>query len=344
MIVQINDVRSIVTGLSLYGDANYQVTPRLQIGAGLRYTWDRKHFALDVPLTSSSLGNIWTFSFYTDGFIEDRKTWQGLTPRAFVRYAPSDRLSLYASLTRGYKAGGFGSFTVEAPSPIPDYGLVPAGTRPDSFAPETVWSGEIGAKGYLWGRRVQFDVAAFHYVYRDLQTNFYDTATRTQQVINVGRVRGYGVESAVTFRPNRYFDLYANLTWTRTVTSGDRACMLDDCGGLPNPTWASSGVATFHAPFGDDEAYLSGEWSYQGRRREAFDWRGIARRDAYTVVNLRAGYRLGDRIDAGIYVQNLFDSVYYIGARNGGDLNPASVWGVSQPRNVGVQLRWRFGR
>lgn len=343
MIVQVNDARNTSTGLSVYGDVNYQITPQLQAGAGLRYTWDRKHFELSIPQTASSLGNIWTFPFYTDGFIEDTRTWQGLTPRVFLRYAPDPRLSLYASVTRGYKAGGFGSFTVDAPSAIPDYGLVPAGTRPDAFNPETVWSGEIGAKGLIWGRRLQFDVTAFHYIYRDLQTNYYDTATRTQQVVNVGRVRGYGVESAVTFRPNRYFDVYANLVWTRTVTSGDRACTLVDCGGLPNPTWASSGVATFHLPLAQNEFYAAGEWAYEGHRREAFDWRGITRRDAYTAVNLRLGYRSGERWDANFYVQNVLDSTYYLGAQNGGDLTPASVWGVSQPRNAGVQLRWRFG-
>jgi iron complex outermembrane receptor protein len=246
-------------------------------------------------------------------------------------------------VTRGYKAGGFGTFTVDAPSPIPDYGPVPAETRPDAFNPETVWSKEIGAKGDAFGRRLQFDLAAFHYVYQDLQTVYYDTTTRTQQVINVGKVHGYGVEAALTFRPSRYFDVYGNVTWTRTVTKGDRDCMLDDCGGLPNPTWASSGVATAHYPIGGSELYLSGEWSYQGRRREAYDWRGITRREAYTAVNLRLGYRHGERWEAAAYVQNLFDSLYYLGVSNGGDLTPANSWGPSQPRNAGVSLRWRFG-
>jgi iron complex outermembrane receptor protein len=343
MIVQVNSARSVTTGLSAYGDVNFRLTPRLQLGAGLRYTWDRKDFSLDVPLTESSLGNIWTFAYYTDGAIRDARSWNGLTPRIFARFEPSERLSVYASLTRGYKAGGFGTFTADSPSPIPDYGLVPAGTRPDAFEPETVWSKEIGAKGNLLGGRLQFDVAAFHYVYRDLQTNYYDTETRTQQVINVGKVEGLGVETALTWRPSRYFDVYGNLTWTRTVTSGDRDCMLDDCGGLANPVWASNGVATAHYPLDDGEAYLAGEWSYQGRRRESWDWRGITRREAYTAVNLRLGYRHGERWEANLYIQNLFDKLYYLGASNGGDLTPANLWGASQPRNFGVNLRWNFG-
>jgi iron complex outermembrane receptor protein len=343
LLVDENAAWNVTTGLSAFGDVNYRPFARLQLGAGLRYSWDRKRLRLDIPPVASSLGNIWSFTFFTDGAIGAARTWTGFTPRLFVRYEPSKRLSLYASLTRGYKAGGFGTFTVEAPGPIPDYGLVPAGTRPDSFAPETVWSKEIGAKGALFDRRLSFDVAAFHYVYRNLQTNYYDTETRTQQVINIGRVHGYGVETALSLRPSRFLDLQGNLTWTRTVTSGDRGCSLSDCGGLPNPSWASSGVANLHLPFGEDEAFATGEWKYEGRRREAFDWRGIARRAAYASVNLRAGYRRGDRWEAAVYVQNLFDSLSYGGAMNGGDLSPANVWGASQPRNAGISLRYKFG-
>lgn len=343
MFVQYNTARNIVTGLSAYGDANYRVLPHLQLGAGLRYTWDRKHFALDVPRSASSLGNIWTFTYFTDGFITDRRAWNGLTPRVFVRWEPSDRMSVYASLALGYKAGGYGSFTVDAPTPIPEFGPVPAGTRPDAFAPEAVWSKEVGVKGHAFNRHLQFDLALFDYVYTDLQTTFYNTATRTQEVINVGKVHGRGVESAVTVRPNRWFDVRASLTWTRTVTSGDRGCTLRDCGGLANPTWASTGIATAHYPLGLNEAYLSAEWTWQGRIREPWDWRDVVHRDPYVAINLVAGYRSGKHWEASVYVQNLFDKVYYQGALNGGDLDPASVWGVSQPRNIGLNLRVRPG-
>lgn len=342
VLVDINDARSANTGLSAHGDANYWLLPKLQVGAGLRYTWDRKKFALDVPPSDSTLGNIWTFAYFTDGFIEASKSWQGLTPRFYARYQANPDLSVYGSLTRGHKAGGFGSFTVEAPGPIEDYSRVPAGTRPNAFAPETIWSWELGVKGSLFERRLRFDVTAFHYTYKNLQTVFFDTATRTQQVINVGRVHGHGVEAAATIRPSRYFDLSGNVTYTRTRKSGDRDCTASHCGGLPNPTWASSGVATARYPFPASEAYVSGEWSYQGRRRESFDWRGITRRPSATEVNLRIGYRTDAGWEALVFVENLFDALYFRGAENGGDLTPANVWGVSQPRSIGAALRWRF--
>jgi iron complex outermembrane receptor protein len=339
----VNIARSINTGLSAYADANYELLPKLQAGIGLRYTWDRKRFGIDVLPSDSSLGNIWTFSYYTDGFLTAAKSWRGATPRLYVRYQWTPAISVYASLTRGYKAGGFGSFTVDAPGPEDTYGLVPPGTKPDDFAPETIWSKEAGIKGNVLGHRLQFDLTGFHYVYRNLQTVYFDPDTRTQQVINVGKVHGLGLEASATFKPARLFDVTGNLAYTHTAKSGDRDCTARDCGGLPNPIWASSGVATFHYPIGEAEAFLAGEWTYQGRTRPSFDWRGITRRKGYHATNLRLGYKSGGTWEVEAYVQNLFDATYYYGAENGGDLTPSNLWGVAQPRNFGVNLRWRFG-
>jgi iron complex outermembrane receptor protein len=342
VLIDINDAQSVNTGLSAYGDANYWLLSKLQLGVGLRYTWDRKRFGLNVLPSDSTLGNIWTFTYYTDGYIKASKSWQGLTPRFYARYEANRDLSVYASMTRGYKAGGFGSFTIDAPGPVDNGSLVPEGTRPNAFAPETIWSKEIGIKANLLDHRLSFDVTGFHYVYKNLQTVYFDTATRTQQVINVGRVQGYGVEAATTIRPSRYFDLSGNLTYTHTKKSGDRDCDASDCGGLLNPTWASSGVATARYPLTAAETYLSAEWSYQGRRRESYDWRGITWRPSATQVNLRLGYRTDAGLEALVSVENVFDSHYFRGAENGGDLTPANVWGVSQPRSFGATFRWRF--
>jgi iron complex outermembrane receptor protein len=340
VLIDVNDARSINTGLSGFGDVNVKLAPRLQVGAGLRWSLDRKRFTLDILPSDSSLGNIYTFAYFTDGPISAARSWDGFTPRLFARYELGADLNAYASVTRGYKAGGFGSFTVDAPEEIEEFGLVPAGTRPDAFAPETIWSYEAGLKGKLG--RLGFDVTGFRYVYRNLQTNFFDPVTRTQQVINVGRVYGHGVEASANWRPNRYLDLLGNLTYTRTRRTRERDCALRDCGGLPNPTWAASGIATGRYPLTTGNIFSTAELAYQGKRREGFDWRGLTRRDAYTEINLRLGFESDSGWAANLYVQNLTNARYYRGAENGGELLPANVWGVSQPRNVGVDLRWSW--
>ncbi|MFW2828607.1 TonB-dependent receptor [Sphingomonas sp. ID0503] len=342
LLIDINDAASRNLGLSAFADVNLRIVPKLTAGAGLRYTWDRKRFSLDVLPTTSTLGNVWTFTYFTDGPVTAGKSWTGLTPRLYARYEASALFTVYASLTRGYKAGGFGSFTVRAPTAIEDFSLVPAGTTPDPFNPESVWSKELGVKGTAFERRLQFDVAFFHYVYRDLQSNYFNPATRTTEVINVGKVHGMGLEGSLSAKVTSWLDLAANGAWTRTRKTGDRDCDRHDCGGLPNPTWATSGSATFHRQVGAGEAWLQTDWMYEGHRRESFDWRGLTRRSAYTQVNASLGYTADAGWEVAAYVQNLTDKTYYLGAENNGELTPSNVWGVAEPRNYGLRGRWQF--
>jgi iron complex outermembrane receptor protein len=57
--------------------------------------------------------------------------------------------------------------------------------------------------------------------------------------------------------------------------------------------------------------------------------------DAYTTVNLQAGYRI-NRCQLRLFLNNIFDSVGYTAYYRGGYLNP------TDPRNVAVAMTWQF--
>lgn len=57
--------------------------------------------------------------------------------------------------------------------------------------------------------------------------------------------------------------------------------------------------------------------------------------DAYTTVNLQAGYRL-DRCQLRLFLNNIFNSQGYTAYYRGGYLNP------TDPRNLAVALNWQF--
>ena len=76
-----------------------------------------------------------------------------LTPNFVLSYTPMNEVLAYASIGRGYKAGGFD--TNNAPG---------AG-----FRPESLWAYEIGVKSTLVRSRATFHASAFHYDYDDLQ-------------------------------------------------------------------------------------------------------------------------------------------------------------------------------
>ena len=79
-----------------YGDATYQIGEKLFLTGGVRYTLEKglDAFRFSGPLTGS-LG-LTSYPTLTGHYV---------TPRAVIRYKPTEKSSLYASITRGIKAG-----------------------------------------------------------------------------------------------------------------------------------------------------------------------------------------------------------------------------------------------
>ncbi len=341
-LTDINRVRGANWGVSLYAEADWAIASTVTIGAGARFTHDHKRFDLDVPPVASTLGNIWLSTYFTDGYVRAARSWNGLSPRAYVRWRPSRDWTVYASATRGTKAGGFGTFSLVGPEPLDSHGLVPAGTRPDDYGEETVRSVELGVKGRLPAGLGTAGITAFHYIYDDLQANVFDPVLRSTQVINIGKVRGTGVEAEAALTLGGHLDLSIEGAWTRTRKTGDRACTLADCGGLGNPTLSGGAILRAHVPLGSGEAYVQGEASYAGRARRSFDDRGFARVPACGRGDVRLGYAATADWGVEAYVRNVTNALCYAGADNGGGTSPATIWGPIAARTAGLSVSRRF--
>lgn len=329
-------------GVSAYGALDWKASPDLTIGAGARYTRDHKRFDLDVPQVASTLGNVWLSTYYTNGYVRASKAWDGVSPRIYARWAPNPEWTIYLSATKATKAGGFGTFSLVGPGPLDDHGLVPAGTRPDDYGEETVRSVEMGVKGRLPGGLGTAAITAFRYIYNDLQANVFDPVLRSTQVINIGKVRGTGIEAEAALRFGRHVDLALSGAWTRTVKTGDRGCTLADCGGLGNPTLTGSAIMRVHTPLRKGELYVQGETSYASRARRSFDDRGFGRVPVCTRGDMRLGYagKAGWSLEG--YVRNVTNSLCYAGADNGGGVSPATLWGPILARTAGLAFMRRF--
>ena len=78
-----------------YGQASYSLTDQLSATAGARYTWERKslYTYLDGAFTRAP------------GTVE--QDWHNVSPRAGLDYKFSPSLFGYASVSRGFRSGGF---------------------------------------------------------------------------------------------------------------------------------------------------------------------------------------------------------------------------------------------
>jgi len=128
------DTDQVTDSYALFADATYQFTERLSASAGLRYTHEEKesarHFELFLDPTVFVVANppaLLTGVGTPGAVVEASSDFEAFTPKFSLAYQANEDLLLYASVSRGFKSGGFdGRASTDA-------GFAP-------FEPEFVWA------------------------------------------------------------------------------------------------------------------------------------------------------------------------------------------------------------
>lgn len=345
-----NRVVGAYHGWGAYVDMTYAITDKFDLGVGLRYSKNTKDFAIHIFDVESALGPWLNYGIITPGLVGTKRSWDDITPRFIARYRPNDDTTLYASVTKGFKSGGFNSlgalYEVDAdglPVNLDANGRVTDAT-PDDFDPETVWSYEVGLKGSTANNRVRYDVTAYHYRYKDLQLNFWDSGVK---VDNVGRVKAYGIEASVQAALSDNFDvLLAGAYNSNKVKDAESISPGSDGNRLPGtPKFMASGLISYHTPItASGELNASADFAAQSSSFSS----GLGniedgRLGGYADVSLRIGYEAEAGWAFTAYVENVFDKIYFDGGYEGGDRLPTVLIGASRPRTFGVRFSMRFG-
>lgn len=325
------------TSLAIYGDATIALGDDLDLTAGLRVSRDVKQFRLKLPLNDNLLGPIFVVppspsdlagigSLTPDGAVEQRFADTSVQPRLAIRYRFGPGLSAYASVSRGYKAGGFNQL-----SPGP------------AFAPETIWSYEAGLKGELLDRRLRFDLSAYHFRYSDLQVLVDFAGSVVTR--NAGSASGTGVEVQVTALPVEGLALIGGLAFQDAQYDAFQPDAATDYSGnslVRAPRWSANLVADGRLPLGGRLAALARlELSYRSRQYFDPSNRSWEAQGPYALVNASLGAAVGDRWELRAFAQNLTDQRYLVDTSQViPDLIEYTQRG--EPRSYGIQLIARF--
>ena len=208
---QIRDFQN-TKSYAVFGQVTYDFTPKWSFTAGLRYTLEEKGYSR-VTTTQSSLVTLNNLTFrFPDNLpapfnTQNVATFSALTPTFTLSYKPDRDSLLYASVSRGFKSGGFNGRANSAN----DLTLVVNGqpTIVNRFEPETVWTYEAGAKASLAGGLIRLSAAAFYSDYRNFQARVGGGTvgaanTGVFPVINAGRLRIWGFELEAVVKPSRF--------------------------------------------------------------------------------------------------------------------------------------------
>jgi len=158
----VNGANVDTTSYAVFGEATYQFSDAWSATAGLRYTYEKVEITDEFsPLPTA---------FRDCEALECDLDFNNISPRLILQYQPSDAWMLFASVSDGFKSGGFS-----------------VGAKAPSFDEEEIRSFEIGAKATLMEERVQLSLTAFSYDYEDLQvTKVLDASALTENAANAG--------------------------------------------------------------------------------------------------------------------------------------------------------------
>jgi iron complex outermembrane receptor protein len=339
--------KQVTNSESLFGQVDYALTDKINLGAALRWTDETKKYSdggFGFPLATGAIAAaqlpIASYQLAADYKLD--APWSG---KLSLDWKPMQGLMTYATISKGFKAGGFfGGFPLNGLAAILPY------------KEETVTAYEIGAKTDAANRTVGGAVAVYHYDYEDAQnfTTAFSTLTNTTitRLDNVGRAKHDGVDIEGWWRPTPSLRLTASIDLLS-------AKFLDDVKFAP----LGGGTASYKdqkRPFAPSKSWtLGAEYSHSlagGTLRLGGALNGrsdliqsfptmvdqaITNLPGYTLVNLHAMYASanGDW-QYGVIVRNATDKTYAVTYTNDGLNNFGRYFG--EPRSVRAEVTYRF--
>ncbi len=150
-----------------YGNVVFDITPSLEGTLGLRY--DDNNISQD----DLSYGSHRAAKF--DAF----------QPKASLSYKLDADDRVYATVSKGFRSGGFNSVI---------------NTVAKSFSPETLWNYEAGVKTEWADHAVTANAAIFYEDYKNSLQFQFDGKTATQTIFNIPKSRIYGTEFDIEAR------------------------------------------------------------------------------------------------------------------------------------------------
>lgn len=137
------DTRKIVSdSIAAFGEVYYDMSEDTRLTLGLRYTQDEKEIETRTVF--------WSDPDYSTAAGE----WNVFTGKIALDHRLSENTLVYATASRGYKAGGLNPGNPEGEQ---------------EFAPEYLNTIEVGSKSTLLDGRMRMNLNAFYYDYEDLQ-------------------------------------------------------------------------------------------------------------------------------------------------------------------------------
>jgi iron complex outermembrane receptor protein len=343
---------TIAENKSVFGQATYEIAPDLRLTGGVRYSRDLKsrvgNTVLDIydSVTDSyGVGNLIVRNIFQNN--NAKRTFSKVTWRAGIDYDSPMGL-VFASVSTGYKAGGFNDGCETPPAGQPNQANCGLPAAALYYDPETLTAYEAGFK-FRFGPAFRLNGTVFHYDYKGLQLSQISTLCGgpCQITTNAAVAKVDGVELDAVIQPVDALAVRLSLNYLdarySTFIPGNVAGTPIDFSGRPlarSPKWSWSAGANYTLPVGEGKLVADAGIRF----RSQYDLTDLAAyayfyQPAHTKTDLSLTYTAPeDRFYVGAYVENLEDDLVVTSATTGG----LGAVTFSDPRTYGVRAGFKF--
>jgi iron complex outermembrane receptor protein len=321
---------------AVFGSANYQFTPQLNVRGGLRYTHDEKFLATstaDTPINTTA---------GTSADTSDSKVNWDLSGT----YALTPDLNLYARVATGFRASSLQNASAFGPQ--------------SKAGPETNTSYEAGVKADLLNKRARTSFSVFHYDVKDQQLSAVGGSQNVTTLVSAKKAQGQGVEFSLDAYLTDTLLLTMNGSYNMTkikdgdlVVAGCAQCTVTDPAGtvagtyhidgnpLPQaPKWIGNVTLRYGVPSASGgEYFVYTDWSYRSKINfflyESTEFTG----KSLLTGGLRLGYQWANgKYEAAVFARNITNEIQVVG---GIDFNNLTGF-INEPRTFGAQFKANF--
>lgn len=333
---------------SVFADLTYDFTDQLSLTVGGRYTSDKREAdifrANYLGEGSPFFGNSSAIFLSATSDYQASRTFKNFSPRAVVSFKPNADLNLYASYSRGFKAGSFDPRGANFATPDVVKG----------YEPEILDSYEAGVKtrfsrGYL-------NLAAFYSDYKDLQVpgslpidtngdgiddSFVGAVTNAGKAV----IKGIELEGSVRLVPGLSLIATGSLLDPKYKTFMLNGVNVADQRRIQNtPKFQSYLALVYAAPLGAGKLNFTGSWSHKSSITQFETPTPDIDQGAYDLFDASLVWNLDNGMSLGVHGKNLTDTRYktsgYYFPTLGLENNITAFFGP--PRTVTFTLGFHF--
>jgi iron complex outermembrane receptor protein len=326
--------RSDNYGLAAFGELSYQITEKLTVTAGIRYDYDKREATFNGFGDASFIDGVFTQTVPDQ---IERGDYAAISPKLAISYAVNERSNIYASYTRGFRAGG-----VNVQGGLPE-------KVSQTFDPEFSDNYEVGYKAFLANNKLSIGASAFLIQWQDLQfSNLVAPFTYVRE--NVGDAQSMGLELEISAIPVKGLQLDASFGLNQTEYK-DFNLERVNFGTGEEFTAPIGGNSLSNAP--SHTIFFGAQYEYAISTKLKAVVRGEVRnigsyytdiqnqieQSSYTLINSQIGFNY-DKYSLFFWSQNLNNERYLAFG------NPDSSFGrnvrTAAPRTFGVTISAKF--